>query len=49
MEKEGLTREQYGRKYLALAFNVEFDENDKEYQGDIRYDDLQRQNDSVLQ
>ena len=46
--KEGLTREQYGRKYLALAFNVEFDENDKEYQGDIRYDDLQRQNDSVL-
>ena len=47
-EKKGLTREQYGRKYLALAFPVIFDINDKEYQGDIRYDDLQRQNDSVL-
>ena len=47
-EREGLSREQYGRKHLSLAFDVYFDENDKEHQGDIRYDDLQRQNDSVL-
>ena len=47
-EEEGLTREQYGRKHLGIAFNVEFDSDDKDYQGDIRYDDLQRNNNNAL-
>jgi len=47
-EEEGLTREQYGRKHLGIAFDVEFDSDDKDYQGDIRYDDLQRNNNNAL-
>ena len=47
-EEEGLTREQYGRKHLGIAFDVEFDSDDKDYQGDIRYDDLQRKNNNSL-
>lgn len=47
-EEEGLTREQYGRKHLGIAFDVEFDSDDKDYQGDIRYDDLQRNNNNSL-
>ena len=42
------TRDEYAIRTLNIAFDVHFDEDDREFHGDIRYDDLQRNHDRTL-
>ena len=42
------TRDAYGIRTLDIAIDVHFDPNDREFHGDIRYDDLQRKHDRTL-
>ena len=42
-DKAGLDRNVYAIQNLNIAFTVYYDDDDKEHQGDIRYDSLQRQ------
>lgn len=46
--KTNETKEAYGIRTLNIAVNVHFDENDREFHGDIRYDDLQRKHNRTL-
>ena len=42
------TRDAYGIRTLDIAIDVHFDPNDREFHGDIRYDDLQRKHNRTL-
>ena len=46
--KTGETREAYGIRTLNIAIDVYFDEGDREFHGDIRYDGLQRKHNRTL-
>lgn len=46
--KTGETKEAYGIRTLNIAVNVHFDKDDREFHGDIRYDDLQRKHNRTL-
>lgn len=46
--KTNETKEAYGIRTLKIAINVHFDENDREFHGDIRYDGLQRKHNRTL-
>ena len=46
--RTGETREAYGIRTLGIAIDVHYDPNDREFHGDIRYDDLQRKHNRTL-
>ena len=46
--KTNETRDEFAIRTLDIAFNVHFDEDDREFHGDIRYDDLQRNHNRTL-
>ena len=46
--RTGETREAYGIRTLNIAIDVYFDEDDRKFHGDIRYDGLQRKHNRTL-